>query len=91
MTTKVRTAEIEATDGLDYETIIGELVEAACNIANSHEDCSIAIADQDGDNTFPPRSKTRGTSGRARTTPTRSGEPLKSGTLCSKRFAQLPM
>jgi len=52
MTTKVLRAEIEATDGLDCEMIIGELAEAACNVANTYEGCSIAIADQDGDNTF---------------------------------------
>ncbi len=55
MTTKVLIAEVEAIDGLDCETIIGELAEAACNIANSYEGCSIAIADRDGDNTFLAR------------------------------------
>ncbi len=55
MTTKMLTAKIEATDGLDCEMITGELAEAACNVANSYEGSSIAIADQDGDNTFLAR------------------------------------
>ena len=55
MTAKMVRVEIEAIDATACETVIGELAEAACNIANSYEGRNIAIADQDGDDTFLAR------------------------------------
>jgi hypothetical protein len=55
MTTIVLRAEIGAADAAACETIVGELAEAACTVANSYEGSSIAIADQDGDNAFLAR------------------------------------